>query len=238
MRAVILAGGKGTRLRPYTTLIPKPLVPLGGRVSILEVVLLQLKAAGFDHVTLAVNHLSNLIMAYFGDGSRFGLRIDYSLEEEPLSTIGPLTLISDLPDDFLVMNGDILCDLDYGRFFADHVASGAETSVSVFRRDVKIDFGVLRFDAELRLREFVEKPSYSFDVSMGIYCLNRKVVEALPRGKPYGFDTLMIDGIARGADIRIAPFGGYWLDIGRPDDYEYADTNFEALARRLNVTLP
>ncbi|MCZ8097051.1 MAG: sugar phosphate nucleotidyltransferase, partial [Burkholderiales bacterium] len=116
--------------------------------------------------------------------------------------------------------------------------SGAETSVSVFRRDVKIDFGVLRFDAEFRLREFVEKPTYSFDVSMGIYCLNRKVVDALPRGKPYGFDSLMIDGIARCANIRIAPFGGYWLDIGRPDDYEYADTNFEALARRLNVSLP
>lgn len=238
MRAVILAGGKGTRLRPYTTLIPKPLVPLGGKVSILEVVLLQLRTAGFDHVTLAVNHLSNLIMAYFGDGGRFGLRIDYSLEEEPLSTIGPLTLIPDLPDDFLVMNGDILCDLDYGRFFADHCASGAETSVSVFRRDVKIDFGVLQFDENLRLQKFIEKPTYSFDVSMGIYCLSRRVVEALPPGRPYGFDNLMIDGIKNDADIRIAPFDGYWLDIGRPDDYEYADMNFDALAKRLNISLP
>lgn len=238
MRAVILAGGKGTRLRPYTTLIPKPLVPLGGKVSILEVVLLQLRAAGFDHVTLAVNHLSNLIMAYFGDGSRFGLRIDYSLEEKPLSTIGPLTLIPDLPDDFLVMNGDILCDLDFRRFFADHCASGAETSVSVFRRDVKIDFGVMQFDENLRLQKFIEKPTYSFDVSMGIYCLSRRVVEALPPGQPYGFDSLMIDGIKNHADIRIAPFNGYWLDIGRPDDYEYADVNFDALAKRLNITLP
>lgn len=238
MRAVILAGGKGTRLRPYTTLIPKPLVPLGGKVSILEVVLLQLRTAGFDHVTLAVNHLSNLIMAYFGDGGRFGLRIDYSLEEEPLSTIGPLTLIPDLPDDFLVMNGDILCDLDYRRFFADHCASGAETSVSVFRRDVQIDFGVLQFDENLRLQKFIEKPTYSFDVSMGIYCLSRRVVEALPPGRPYGFDNLMIDGIKNDADIRIAPFDGYWLDIGRPDDYEYADMNFDALAKRLNISLP
>lgn len=238
MRAVILAGGKGTRLRPYTTLIPKPLVPLGGKMSILEVVLLQLRAAGFDHVTLAVNHLSNLIMAYFGDGGRFGLRIDYSLEEEPLSTIGPLTLIPDLPDDFLVMNGDILCDLDYSRFLADHCASGAETSVSVFRRNVKIDFGVLQFDENLRLHKFIEKPTYSFDVSMGIYCLSRRVVEALPPGQPYGFDNLMIDGIKNDADIRIAPFNGYWLDIGRPDDYEYADVNFDALAKRLNISLP
>lgn len=238
MRAVILAGGKGTRLRPYTTLIPKPLVPLGGRCSILEVVLLQLREAGFRHVTLAVNHLSNLIMAYFGDGQRFGLKIDYSLEDEPLSTIGPLTLIPDLPDDFLVMNGDILCDLDYRQFFLEHCASGAEVSVSVFRRDVKIDFGVLEFDADLHLRRFVEKPVYSFDVSMGIYCLKRSAVEALPKGKPYGFDNLMIDGIGRDARIRVAPFSGYWLDIGRPDDYEYADANFDELARKLGMRLP
>lgn len=238
MRAVIMAGGKGTRLRPYTTLIPKPLVPLGGRYSILEVVLLQLRKAGFDHVTLAVNHLSNLIMSYFGDGSRFGLRIDYSLEDAPLSTIGPLTLIPDLPDDFLVMNGDILCNLDYGRFFSDHCASGAETSVSVFRRDVKVDFGVLEFDEALRLERFIEKPTYSFNVSMGIYCLSRRVVEALPRGEPYGFDNLMIDGIASRAHIRIAPFHGYWLDIGRPDDYEYADANFDEFARHLDIELP
>jgi NDP-sugar pyrophosphorylase family protein len=238
MRAVILAGGKGTRLRPYTTLIPKPLVPLGGRYSILEVVILQLKEAGFTHVTLAVNHLSHLITAYFGDGARLGLKIDYSLEEEPLSTIGPLTLIPELPENFLVMNGDILCDLDYGQFYADHCKSGADTSVSVFRREVKIDFGVLQFDESLRLQKFIEKPTYSFDVSMGIYCLNRRVVDALPKGKPYGFDDLMIDGINRSSDIRIAPFGGYWLDIGRPDDYEYADEHFDELARRLKIRLP
>lgn len=238
MRAVILAGGKGTRLRPYTTLIPKPLVPLGGRYSILEVVLLQLREAGFSHVTLAVNHLSHLIMSYFGDGQRLGLKIDYSLEDEPLSTIGPLTLIPDLPENFLVMNGDILCDLDYRKFFLDHCASGADVSVSVYKRDVKIDFGVLKYDANLRLQEFIEKPVYSFDVSMGIYCLKRSAVEALPKGKPYGFDNLMLDGIANKAPIRVAPFGGYWLDIGRPDDYEYADANFEDLARRLGIQLP
>ena len=114
MRAIIMAGGQGTRLRPYTTLIPKPLVPLGGKYAILEVVLHQLKTAGFDHITIAVNHLAHLITAYFGDGSRLGLKIDYSFEDAPLSTIGPLTLIEDLPENFLVMNGDILCDLDYG----------------------------------------------------------------------------------------------------------------------------
>src|SRR5437899_10570758 len=117
MRAVILAGGKGTRLKPFTTLIPKPLVPLGGRYSVVEIVLRPLAKAGFDRVTLAVNHLSQLVMAYFGDGSRWKIRLDYSLEDEPLGTIGPLTLIDDLPDNFLVMNGDVLCDLDYRAFF-------------------------------------------------------------------------------------------------------------------------
>lgn len=239
MRAVILAGGKGTRLRPFTTLIPKPLVPVGGRYSILEIVLMQLAKAGFTHVTLAVNHLSNLIKAYFGEGSRWNIHIDYSLEERPLSTIGPLTLIDDLPENFLVMNGDILCDLDFARFHRDHVQSGSEVSVSSFRRDVNIDFGVLQYRAEDQsLQAFVEKPTYHFDVSMGIYCMSRQVVERLPRGEPYGFDTLMLDGLTNGTRIRIRPFQGYWLDIGRPDDYAYADEHFEELARRLGIDLP
>jgi NDP-sugar pyrophosphorylase family protein len=238
MRAVILAGGKGTRLRPFTTLIPKPLVPLGGRYSILEIVLMQLAKAGFTHVTLAVNHLSNLVMAYFGDGSRWNIRIDYSLEERPLSTIGPLTLIRDLPEDFLVMNGDILCDLDFAAFFREHVASGTEVSVSAFRRDVKIDFGVLQYDEAGALRSFVEKPTYSFDVSMGIYCIKRRVIERMAAGEPYGFDNLMLDGLEGGSQIRVRPFAGYWLDIGRPDDYAHADENFDELARRLGLELP
>lgn len=235
MRAIILAGGKGTRLRPYTTLIPKPLVPLGGKYSILEIIILQLRASGFTHITLAVNHLSQLIMAYFGDGSRLGVHLDYSLEEGELSTIGPLTLIDDLPQTFLVMNGDILCDLDYRAFFDSHVAAGSQISVSAFRRHVKVDFGVLRYDASGRLENFEEKPEYDFDVSMGIYCINRSIIEALPRGQKYGFDNLMIDSLAATRRVDIRPFHGYWLDIGRPDDYEYADANFNDLASRLGI---
>lgn len=236
MRAIILAGGKGTRLRPYTTLIPKPLVPLGGKYSILEIIILQLRAAGFTHITLAVNHLSHLIMAYFGDGSRLGVHLDYSLEDGELSTIGPLTLIGDLPESFLVMNGDILCDLDYRAFLDTHVATNSQISVSAFRRQVKIDFGVLRYDAEGQLEVFDEKPEFDFDVSMGIYCINRSIIEALPRGQRYGFDNLMIDSLAAKRRVDIRPFDGYWLDIGRPDDYEYADTHFGELAARLGIT--
>jgi len=237
MRAIIMAGGKGTRLRPYTTLIPKPLVPLGGKYSILEIVIMQLARAGFEHITLAVNHLSHLIMAYFGDGSRFGVKLDYSIEEIELSTIGPLTLLQDLPENFLVMNGDILCDLDYGTFFKEHVSKRASISVSSYRRQVKIDFGVLGTDSTGQLTSFKEKPVYDFDVSMGIYCLSRSVIAGLPRAMPYGFDTLMLDGLARGRRIDICPFAGYWLDIGRPDDYEYADENFAALSTKLGLSL-
>ena len=237
MRAIIMAGGKGTRLRPYTTLIPKPLVPLGGKYSILEIVIMQLARSGFTHITLAVNHLSNLIMAYFGDGSRLGVKLDYSLEEGELSTIGPLTLVNDLPESFLVMNGDILCDLNYGSFFKAHVRKGSQISVSAYRRQVKIDFGVLKYDQAGHLTAFQEKPAFDFDVSMGIYCINRSVIEVLPRGKPYGFDNLMADGLAKGQKINIEPFSGYWLDVGRPDDYQYADENFDVLAERLGIAL-
>jgi len=235
MRAIILAGGKGTRLRPYTTLIPKPLVPLGGKYSILEIILMQLAREGFQHVTLAINHLAGLVQAYFGDGSRFGLKIDYSLEENELSTIGPLTLIDNLPENFLVMNGDILCDLDYGNFFRSHVAEEAGVSVSSYKREVKIDFGVLESNPGGQLTRFVEKPTYHFDVSMGIYCLSRRIVEALPPGQRYGFDNLMLDSLEGGREVRIVPFNGYWLDIGRPDDYETADKNFDELAARLGI---
>jgi NDP-sugar pyrophosphorylase family protein len=174
-------------------------------------------------------------MAYFGDGSSFGVKLDYSLEEGELSTIGPLTLIDDLPENFLVMNGDILCDLNYKDFLNCHVLAGSQISVSAYRRQVKIDFGVLRYDTEGRLNEFQEKPAYDFDVSMGIYCINRSVIDALPRGTKYGFDNLMIDGLANNKNIDIRPFSGYWLDIGRPDDYEYADENFSELSIKLGI---
>lgn len=235
MRAIILAGGKGTRLRPYTTLIPKPLVPLGGKYSILEIVIVQLARSGFTRITLAVNHLSRLIMAYFGDGAHLGVSIDYSVEESELSTIGPLTLIGDLPENFLVMNGDVLCDLDFGAFYSRHVESGSQISVSAYRRQVKIDFGVLRYDASGCLSEFQEKPVIDYDVSMGIYCISRSVIDALPRGVKYGFDNLMLDGLSGGRRIDVRPFSGYWLDIGRPEDYEYADENFAELSKSLGI---
>jgi NDP-sugar pyrophosphorylase family protein len=176
-------------------------------------------------------------MAYFGDGSRLGVSLDYSLEEAELSTIGPLTLIDDLPHNFLVMNGDILCNLDYRSFFMNHVNSASQVSVSSYRREVKIDFGVLQVHSHGLLNGFKEKPVFTFDVSMGIYCINRAVIAALPRGVKYGFDNLMLDRLANKQPVHTLPFSGYWLDIGRPDDYEYANNNFDELSKKLGLDL-
>ncbi|MFZ4400855.1 MAG: sugar phosphate nucleotidyltransferase [Bacteroidales bacterium] len=235
MRAIILAGGQGTRLKPYTTLIPKPLVPIGNEMSILEIIIRQLKANGFNHITLTVNHLSNLIMAFFGNGSKWEIKLDYSLEDKPLSTIGPLTLIKDLPDNFLVMNGDILCNLNYGEFLKEHILSNNIVTVSTYKRDSKIDFGVLEYNEDRIIKGFIEKPIYSFDVSMGIYCINRSVIDNLKRSEKYGFDNLMLDGIKEKRTYKVKPFSGFWLDIGRPEDYDYCNENYIQIKKELNL---
>lgn len=228
MRAIILAGGKGTRLRPYTSTLPKPLVPVGDR-AILEVVLSQLKQAGVERVTLAVNHLAHLIMAYFGDGSRWGLPIDYSLEDQPLGTIAPLKLIRDLPETFFVMNGDILTDLDYHQLFKDHLAGGADITVATFKRTNKIDFGVLQTSTDHNIVAFEEKPDYQFQVSMGVYVINRSLLDIVPDGQPYGFDNLMLDCISKNRRAVSWLHKGFWLDIGRPSDYEEANECIDKL---------
>ena len=193
MRAVILAGGKGTRLRPYTYSLPKPLMPVGEEMPILEIILRQLKKNGFEHITIAVNYMAKIFQAFFKDGSDWGLKIDYSVEKKELHTIGPLTLINDLPDDFLVMNGDILTDLNYRNFFEWHRKNKNDISVATFKRITKIDFGVFKFNDNDELIEFLEKPEYKFDVSMGVYIINKEVINSLPKNEPYGFDQLMID---------------------------------------------
>jgi NDP-sugar pyrophosphorylase family protein len=226
MRAVILAGGKGTRLRPYTLVLPKPLVPIGD-YPILEVVIRQLAASGFTHVTMAVNHLAELVEAFFGDGRRWGLKIDYSVENRPLSTMAPLKLIRDLPDDFLVMNGDILTDLRYEELLRNHVDGQQLFTISSFQRAVHVDFGVLDTDDGRVLTGFKEKPTHRYDVSMGIYVLSRAVLEHVPEDRPFGFDDLMHELLRRKKTVNLSRHEGYWLDIGRPDDYMQAIEEFE-----------
>lgn len=225
-RAVILAGGKGTRLRPYTIALPKPLVPVGD-TPILEIVIRQLARHGFDHVTMAVNHQAEIIKAFFQDGSKWGIRVDYSLEDKPLSTMAPLKLVHDLPAHFLVMNGDILTDLDYAAFYDYHIQRGNIFTISSHLREETIDYGVLDTDEAGQLVGFREKPRYGYEVSMGVYMVSRRALAVIPEGVPFGFDNLMHRLISSPNLPEVRRHTGYWLDIGRPDDYAKAVEEYE-----------
>jgi NDP-sugar pyrophosphorylase family protein len=223
--AIILAGGRGTRLRPYTLTLPKPLVPLVD-TPIVEIVIRKLANAGFDVVTLAINHMGELIKAYFGNGDRWGLTMRYSLENEPLGTIAPLRLIPDLPENFLVINADVLSDIDLAKFLADHIASQVIFTIGATSRDQILDYGVLGV-SDGRLVGFREKPKVSQLVSMGIYAVNRRVLDHIPAEGPFGFDELMLKLISVDQAVNVVRHDGYWLDIGRHDDYERATIEFE-----------
>jgi NDP-sugar pyrophosphorylase family protein len=224
MHAVVLAGGQGVRLRPYTTCLPKPLVP------ILEIILRQLSAQGFRCVTLALGHLGHLIRAYVGDGTQWGLeQIEYVTETEPLGTIGPLVQMRDrLLPDFVVMNGDVLTDLNYGDLLRHHTRQGAKLTVATYPRQVRIDFGVLT-SRDGHIVRFSEKPVIDYWVSMGVYAMNVAALRAYIPGAPLGFDQLVLDLIAGGEEPAEYRFAGRWLDIGRPDDYDRANAEFEVL---------
>jgi len=230
-RAVILAGGKGTRLRPYTVVLPKPLMPIG-EFPILEVIIRQLVRHGFDHVTMAVNHQAEIIRAFFQDGAKWNIRIDYSQEDKPLSTMAPLRLIHNLPENFLVMNGDILTDLSYSDLFEEHVSKNNIFTISSHVREQKIDYGVLEADASGHLSGFTEKPKTKYIVSMGVYMASRRIIDFIPEGQSYGFDNLMLDLIAAKQPAAVCEFDGYWLDIGRPDDYMQAIEEFDQMKPR------
>jgi NDP-sugar pyrophosphorylase family protein len=224
-RAVVLAGGKGSRLRPYTVVLPKPLMPVG-EYPILEVILRQLAGYGFDRVTLAINHQAEIVRAFCGDGSRWGIDIDYSLETTPLSTIAPLRLIHDLPANFLLMNGDVLTDLPLGKVYEEHVCQGRQFTIAASERTQVVDYGVLHA-RENQLTGFEEKPKHEYLVSMGVYIVNRSLLERVPAGQKYGFDDLMLDMLARREAVYVERYGGYWLDIGRVEDYLRAVEEFE-----------
>jgi NDP-sugar pyrophosphorylase family protein len=229
-RAVILAGGKGTRLRPYTVVLPKPLMPIG-EFPILEVIIKQLVSAGFDHITLAVNHQAEIIKAFFMDGSKWGIRIDYSLEDKPLGTMGPLKLISDLPENFLVMNGDILTDLNYADFYDHHLQQNNIFTISSYVREQLVDYGVLE-TVDGKLSGLREKPRMHYEVSMGVYMMSALALDFVPANTAYGFDNLMHELVAAKQDVAVRKFSGYWLDIGRPDDYAQAIDEFDSMRNR------
>lgn len=226
MRAVILAGGKGTRLRPFTTSFPKPLMPVGD-IPILEVLLRQLHAHGVTEATLLTGHLAYLLEGYFSDGSALGMSIDYVREEAPRGTAGPLRqLAGKLDDDFFVMNGDLLTDLDFTDLLACHRSSGAAITVSTYRREEKIDLGVLKIDEESGdVVGYDEKPTLHLDISMGVYAMSPSVLARVPDSY-YDMPTLILDLLADGHRVNSRPHDGFWLDIGRVDDYARANEMF------------
>jgi NDP-sugar pyrophosphorylase family protein len=226
MQAIILAGGKGTRLKPYTLSFPKPLVPVGDS-PILEIIIRQLARLGFRRITISTGHLAELIEAYFGDGSRWGVAIEYVREYTPLNTAGALKLVQNCEDVFLVMNGDILTTLDYARLYALHREKGAQATVATKVRESKIDFGVLTCDRNGILESYLEKPVYTFSVSMGVYVLSKSCRDLIGDGESLGMPDLLLRIKNAGQQVYCHASDCYWLDIGRVDDYEKAQNDFE-----------
>jgi NDP-sugar pyrophosphorylase family protein len=236
-RAVILAGGLGSRLLPYTTVLPKPLLPVGDR-AILDIVVHQLAAAGVGHMTISTGHLAHLVRAVFGDGSAYGVRLDYAEEDEPLGTAGPMREIEGLDSTFLALNGDILTTLDIRELVRAHHEAGNALTIAGTRRTVRADYGVMLLDGDgdgptTRLHGYDEKPETSHVVSMGIYVVEPRAVEHVPAEGRFDIPDLVLALLAAGEPVGTLLHDGYWRDIGRHDDYEQAIADFEELRPRL-----
>lgn len=231
-QAVILAGGLGTRLRPLTTLIPKPLVPIGQKHSIIDVAIEQLAFHGYSHIRIAVGHMSHLIEATIGDGSRWGVEITYIEEQAPLGTAGPLLMATDLPESFLVMNGDVLCDINYREMHRAHDASSSLLTVAATTRTSEQNYGVLRID-KTQIVGFEEKPRTKFSVSTGVYVVGREALSDFTPGTSMGFDSLILNLIEKGRFPNVYEHSGMWFDVGRPDDYDEVNRDAEALLAHL-----
>jgi NDP-mannose synthase len=228
MKAIILAGGKGTRLAPYTKILPKPLMPIGD-MPILEVLLRQLKRSGVNDVILTVGHLADLLCAFFGDGHRFGLNIEYSLEEHPLGTAGPLSLIKGLEETFLVMNGDVLTTLDFLSLISYHKAKGGIGTIAAHSRNVRVDLGVIQTNQENEIIGYIEKPTYNLYVSMGVYIFEPGVLKYIDYNQYLDLPDLILKLLSNNELVMSYPYDGYWMDLGRVDDYERAVEDFEEL---------
>ena len=234
MQAVILAGGKGTRLLPFTKVFPKPLVPLGDR-PIIDTIIRQLKYFGFQRLTLAVGHMAEMIQTYVRNGEQYGLKIDYTFEDEPLGTVGPLAQIRGLEQTFLVMNGDLITTLDYRDLFNFHKQHRYIATIGAYQKNYKIDLGIIKNDTDKAIIDYIEKPIYAFTVSMGIYVFEMDVLHYIEPNKYLDFPDLVKRLLADGQKVGSYPFDGYWLDIGNHSDYETATEEFEAIKGRLHL---
>ena len=228
MKAVILAGGKGTRLAPYTKILPKPLMPIGD-MPILEILLRQLARSGVDEVILTVGHLAHLLCAFFQGGARYGLKIRYSFEDNPLGTAGPLSLLPDMDETFIVTNGDVLTTLELRDLLAYHQAHQGIATIASHNRTVRIDLGVIQANQQDEIIGYLEKPSYDFRVSMGIYVFEPAVLEYIGYNQYLDLPELVLKLINANKRVLSYPFDGYWMDLGRVEDYEQAVNEFEQL---------
>lgn len=227
MQVVILAGGRGSRLKPYTTILPKPLMPVGD-IPILEIILKQLRYYGFQDVFLALGHKAKFITTFFANGYDLGLNITYSYEQKDLGTAGPLTLIDNLDDNFLVMNGDVLTDLNYKEFFQTHLRKDAAITIATYSKTMKIDLGVMETTKKNRLVSYIEKPSMTHQVSMGVYAFNRRAIKYIPRIKRFDFPDLVNRLMKAGEVINaFLPKECIWLDIGNIEDFQRSSEIFE-----------
>jgi NDP-sugar pyrophosphorylase family protein len=231
MMAVILAGGKGARLQPFTVSIPKPLLPIG-ETPILEVVLTQLARAGFKRIVVTLGHLPHLFTAIIGTGERFGIEIEYCREDTPLGTAGSLSLIREPEDDLLVMNGDLLTTIDYGALVRAHRDTKAGATIAVHRRTTYVDYGVIETDAAGALDKYIEKPSIPYLVSMGINMVSRNCLRYIPTGEKFDMPQLMLATKHAGHRVSCFESDCYWQDIGRFDDYQKASADYDADPRR------
>jgi NDP-mannose synthase len=227
MKAVILAGGKGTRLKPYTTVFPKPLMPIGEE-PILEIVMKQLSSHGFDEVIMAVGHLAELIRVFFGNGDKYGIKISYYREDQPLGTAGPLAQMkNELNDVFLMMNGDVLTSLNFSEIVNFHQENGSIATIALSRKSVQIDFGLVELDENSDINGYIEKPKIDYLVSMGVYVFSPKVLEYIKPNEYLDFPDLIKILIKNGEKVKGYLYDGYWLDMGRPEDYERANSEIE-----------
>ena len=226
MQAIVLVGGRGTRLRPYTTVIPKPLLPLGD-MPIVEVIIRQLRRCGFDDLVLCTGYLGEMFRAFLGAREEFGKYIRFVLEPEPLGTAGALALVDDLQENFLVINGDTLTTLDYRALMSLHLESKAAATIATHEREEKVDFGVIETDGNGCLSRYIEKPVHRYQVSMGVNILSRGAMAHLPRGKRKDMPDLLLDLVGSGQKVLCHKPDCTWLDIGRPSDYDTAQQVFE-----------
>jgi NDP-sugar pyrophosphorylase family protein len=223
--AVILAGGLGSRLHPYTLTIPKPLLPLGG-TPIIEIVIRQLANQGFERVVVTLGYMGEMIKFTLGNGERFGLSIDYVVEDEPLGTAGSLHLIDSLPDSFLVMNGDLLTTFPYNDLLASLKSTKSKAAIASHKRTVSIDYGVLEINSDKKLAKYVEKPKIDYLVSMGIYALDSQLLNVL-NGQRMDMPELLQSIKDSDGGVFLFESDHYWQDIGRLDDFETAGQDFE-----------